>query len=150
MPLLRQSLYAQGVQIYLAPTADGRDTWLPLIRTIASEGRTFVLSCNQCVKEQDLPSWIVSPSRSSENESAAPDGGYLSRGGSCIVGPLGEILVPPAWETEDEDSASLLLATLDLDDCTRGKLDLDVAGHYSRDDAFHLTVTGLNLDPPDL
>jgi len=139
MPLLRYALYSQNVNIYLAPTADPRDTWLPLMQTIALESRAFVLSANQCVRVRDLPSWIVG-----EGEVKEKGDDWASRGGSCIVAPNGKVLAGPVWEVEDE----LLVVDVDMDDCLRGRLDFDAAGSYSRMDAFRLSVEGLDLDPP--
>jgi nitrilase len=237
MPLLRQSLYSQNVNLYLAPTADGRDTWLGLLRTIAIEGRCVVLSANQCLRESDLPTWITGKAGRREektngegrqiqaksrrkstiecengneialpvpkesiplieeesettngtpkptrlrrkstitedgneivlpevkekparlrrqstitddgNEIALPsprastfqstveertkskEGEFISRGGSCMISPLGEVLAGPLWDDDD----GLLVYDVDFDDCLRGRLDLDVAGSYSR------------------
>ncbi|KAM0137883.1 hypothetical protein ACHAO1_003768 [Botrytis cinerea] len=136
MPLLRHSLYSQNVNLYLAPTADNRDAWTALMRTVACEGRCFVLSANQCIKKQNQPAWIYGEKSESEE--------YTSRGGSCIISPQGEILKGPLWEDED----GLITVEVDFEDCVRGRLDLDVAGSYSRNDAFKLTVAGLDISPP--
>lgn len=84
---------------------------------------------------------------------------YISRGGSSIVGPLGEVLAGPVWESCVEDALEssgskkfssdegLLIHEIDLEDCERGNLDMDVAGSYSRSE-FKLTVDGLDLNPP--
>ncbi|KAK4996989.1 hypothetical protein LTR66_003509 [Elasticomyces elasticus] len=207
MPLLRYSLYSQNVNLYLAPTADARDTWEPLMRTIGGESRAFVLSANQCVKRRSLPDWVTGrnpeqtnglsqdPLHSTANSSplrlrrrstitvteekheivlpAVEDSGnpsadednatgvsraraskaaadpaedeYVSRGGSCVIGPMGQTLAGPLWEVEE---GGLLTVDVDFEDCERGRLDLDVAGSYSRNDAFKLTVEGLDLNPP--
>ena len=227
MPLLRYSLYSQNVNLWLAPTADPRPTWAPLMQTVAMEGRCFVVSANQCQRRGDLPAWItgreskgrgkkegeeeqeqeeevekkemangtapttaeggggqngagpaVAGRRTSMSARTAHDheivwrpkdasGGvvadhaspsasapapsdddeFLSRGGSCIVGPLGDILAGPLWEVPSGDG-TLVWAEVDLDDCERGRLDFDAAGSYSRNDAFKMTVEGLDISPP--
>ena len=127
MPMLRMAMYAKGIQLYCAPTADQRDSWLISMRHIALEGRCFVLSCNQFSRRRDYP----------EDYAADDDGPetVFSRGGSCIINPMGEILAGPDYEGE-----GILTADLDLDDIARGKFDLDVAGHYARPDVFQLIV----------
>ena len=128
MPLLRTYMYAQGTQIYCAPTADDRETWLPTMRHIALEGRCFVLSACQYLTRADCP-----------DDYAAVQGNdpktVLMRGGSLIINPLGEVLAGPHFDGE-----TILTADLNLDDVTRGKYDLDVTGHYARPDVFRLDV----------
>ena len=128
MPLLRMAMYAKGVQLWCAPTADGRETWLPTMRHIALEGRCFVLSCNQFTRRRDFPADLP-------NDLADGPDDVVSAGGSCIVGPLGQVLAGPAWDGEE-----ILYADVDLDDITRAKFDFDVTGHYARPDIFRLTV----------
>lgn len=69
---------------------------------------------------------------------------YVSRGGSCIVGPLGNFVREPVWE----DAHELVITEVDFEDCARGKLDFDAAGHYARSDQFQFSVAGLDLNPP--
>ncbi len=128
MPLYRTSLYAKGVQLYLAPTADSRDGWLASMRHIALEGRCFVLSCNQFARRRDYP-----PDYPIELP-GGPDA-VMTRGGSCIVNPLGEVIAGPVFDAE-----AILTAEVDVRDTIRGKFDLDVVGHYARPDVFQLTV----------
>jgi nitrilase len=128
MPLLRMAMYAKGIQIYCAPTADGRETWVPTMRHVALEGRCFVFSCNQVTRRGDFPDDIPNVL------APAPDD-VLSTGGSCIISPLGEVLAGPARDGEE-----ILFADIDLAEIARGKFDFDVAGHYARPDVFRLIV----------
>ena len=110
------------------------------MRTVGIEGRCVVVSANQCVRKKHLPEWIVGSDASAKEENEE----FVSRGGSCIISPFGDVLAGPVWEAEDE----ILIQEVDFEDCERGRLDLDVAGSYSRNDAFKLTVEGLDLNPP--
>ena len=129
MPLARAAMYAQGVEIYLAPTADQRDTWQATVRHIACEGRCFVLAANQFVRKADYPPDVLA----AEPLDQLPD--PVCRGRSVIVSPLGEVLAGPLW-----DEPGILTADLDPAQITRAKLDFDPVGHYARPDVFHLSV----------
>lgn len=126
MPLLRTAMYAQGVEFYCAPTVDDRDTWLPTMRTIALEGRCFVLSACQFLTQADYPS---------DYRATIGDNPVLIRGGSCIIDPLGNVLAEPVFGEQ-----CILFADLDRHAIARGKYDLDVVGHYARPDIFRLHV----------
>jgi len=124
MPLLRAAMYAKGIEIYLAPTADDLEIWIATVRHIAKEGRCFVLSACQFLTRADCPPDYPL------DEGA---GDVLMRGGSCVVAPSGELLAGPEY-----GAATILFADLELDEIVRGKYDLDVVGHYARPDVFAL------------
>lgn len=128
MPMLRMAMYAKGIELYCAPTADARDTWISTVQHIALEGRCFVLSCNQFCRRSDYPPDFDTAFP------AEPDA-VMCRGGSCIVDPLGQIIAGPEYGGE-----AILCAELDLGEIARGKFDFDVAGHYARPDVFRLQV----------
>ena len=129
MPLARMAMYGKGVEIYLAPTADARDTWQASMRHIACEGRCFVLAANQYVTKAmypaDLPGITELDSQPEE----------MSRGGSVIISPLGKVLAGPLFGEE-----GILVADLDMSEIGRGKLDFDAVGHYARPDVFQLHI----------
>jgi nitrilase len=119
-------MYAKNVEIWCAPTVDERDVWQASMRHIAHEGRCFVISACQVQPTPralgvDVPGW----------DSDRP----LIRGGSVIVGPLGEILAGPLV-----GKSGLVVASIDTDELVRARFDFDVVGHYARPDAFSLHV----------
>jgi nitrilase len=126
MPLLRTAMYAKNVQIWCAPTVDERDVWQASMRHIAHEGRCFVISACQIQPTPralgvEVPGW--------DNDR------LLIRGGSVIVGPLGEILAGPLV-----GESGLVVASVDTDELVRARYDFDVVGHYARPDIFSLHV----------
>jgi nitrilase len=135
MPLLRTAMYGEGIELYLAPTADGRETWLPTMRHIAMEGRCFVLTSNIIAHRNDY----------AENYGKAPtekDNKLVSFGGACIVDPFGKVLAGPNYDKE-----CVLYADIDRDQIARGKFDMDVVGHYARPDVFQLKVNRSDTRP---
>ena len=129
MPLARMSMYQKGIDIYLAPTADSRETWQHTMQHVALEGRCFVLAANQFVKKSDYPAPYL--------EDLKDELDIMCTGGSVIISPMGDILAGPLWHQE-----GLLIADLDFSILAKSKLDFDVVGHYSRKDVFSFDVVG--------
>lgn len=128
MPQLRASLYAKGVEFWCAPTVDEREIWQASMRHIAYEGRMFVLSACQYMTRADAP-------EDYDCVQGGNPGAALIRGGSVIIGPLGDVLAGPVYDRE-----AVIVADVDRLDTIRGKYDLDVVGHYARPDVFTLSV----------
>jgi len=130
MPLARMAMYQKGVEVYVAPTADSRDTWQSTMKHIAHEGRCYVIGCNQYFTKNDFPEHLKS-------ELATDRSDVLSRGGSVIVSPMGEVLSGPLFDKE-----GILTAEIDLAQVVRSKMDFDVIGHYNRNDIFKYRAKG--------
>jgi len=136
MPLARVALYAKGVEIYLAPTADSRPAWQATMQHIACEGRCFVLGCNQFVTREMYPAGLVGI----EDLAGQPE--IMCRGGSVIYSPLGKLVAGPLFDQE-----GILYADLHLEEVVQAKFDFDAVGHYARPDVFQLTVDERPKDP---
>ena len=129
MPLARAAMYAKGITIYIAPTADSREEWQSTMKHIALEGRCFVIGCNQFVTKDMYPTDLnCYDELENQPENMCP-------GGSCIVDPFGKYVVEPVWNKEE-----LFIADLDLDQVVLSRIDFDPCGHYSRPDVFELIV----------
>ncbi len=136
MPLARMAIYGKGVELYLAPTADQRDTWQATLQHIACEGRCFVLGCNQFVTKDMYPDDL----EGLDEMSSQPE--VICRGGSSIISPFGEVLAGPLYDRE-----GILYAELDMTEIIRSKVDFDVTGHYARPDVFQLIVNEESMPP---
>ncbi len=124
MPLARMAMYSQGVEVYVAPTADSRPTWQSTMEHVACEGRCYVIGCNQYFTQDYYPEDLRATIPTDRDH-------VLSRGGSTIVSPLGQVLAGPLYDEE-----GLLTADIDLNEIVRSKFDFDVNGHYTRPDIF--------------
>jgi predicted amidohydrolase len=133
MPLARFHLYAQGPELWLAPTLATADFWVASMRHIAREGCCFVLGVAPVLHPDWLPDSI--PDAAPLREDAAQFGGWLLEGYSVIVAPTGEVVAGPLVRER-----GILVADLDLDSLPARKRLFDPTGHYNRSDVFRLTV----------
>jgi nitrilase len=130
MPLARCALYAQGVEIYIAPTYDSGDAWIGTMRHVAREGRCWVVNSGFVMRSSDIPDGFP------ERDELYPDpDAWINPGDSAVIGPNGDTTVGPLRQ-----EVGVLYADIDLSAINVARRSLDVAGHYSRPDIFELKV----------
>ena len=130
MPLARYTMYAQGTQIYCAPTWDCADIWIATLRHIAKEGGVYVIGCGSPTQVGDIPD-----SYGFKDQYYGADDQWINTGDATIVDPTGEILAGPAHKSRE-----IIYAEIEPGAAQGVKWKLDVAGHYSRPDIFELIV----------
>lgn len=139
MPLARFAIFAQGCEIYIAPTWDEGGTWLSTMRHIALEGRCWVLGNGSSMRGKDIPADFP------ERKRLFPDlEAWFNPGDSVIVSPGGEVVAGPLHEKH-----GILFADCDPAQAAAAKRTLDVAGHYGRPDIFRLEVNRESRAPVD-
>jgi len=130
MPQARLAMYAEGVEVLVAPTYDSGERWIASTQHIARESGCWVLGAGCVLQGRDLPRDL--PGR----ECLFPDDDeWINGGDSVVVAPGGRIVAGPL-----HNERGLLLAEMDLERVAIARRSLDVVGHYARPDLFTLHV----------
>jgi nitrilase len=129
MPLARYALYAQNIDIYVAPTWDSGESWLATMRHIAKEAGCWVIGTATAMQGSDLPADF--PDR---DKLYKPDE-WINDGDAVVIKPMGAIAAGPLHREK-----GILYAEIDAEAARRSRRSMDVCGHYSRPDIFSFTV----------
>ncbi len=126
MPLARMAMHNSGEQIHVAVWPTVHELHQLASRHYAFEGRCFVLAVGLMMPADDLPRELCAGVTSRPG-----DRQWLESGGSAVIGPDSNYIVPPVFDREE-----LIVADLDLAHIDRESMTLDVSGHYARPDVF--------------
>jgi len=129
MPLARFALYAQNIDIYVAPTWDSGETWLATLNHIAREGGCWVLSTATALETDDIPDEFL------DRERLFAEGEWINPGDAVVVKPFGGVVAGPLHKVK-----KILYANIDVEAARAARRSLDVAGHYGRPDIFRLEI----------
>ena len=136
MPLARFALYAQNLDILIAPTWDCGEGWAASMRHIAREGGCWVVSLATALHVRDIPTDF--PGR--DTLFHADD--WINDGNAVVIEPGGGPIAGPLHQKQE-----VLYAEIDAALAPASRRSLDVTGHYARPDIFTLSVNRLGSPP---
>lgn len=137
MPLARYALYAQNMDIYVAPTWDSGETWLASMQHIARESGSWVIGCATSLEVSDIPEDIP------HHETLFPNKGeWVNPGDAVVYKPFGGIAAGPMHKEK-----GLLVTEIDVAAARASRRKFDASGHYARPDVFSLSVDRSRKDP---
>lgn len=136
MPLSRYALYAQNMEILVAPTWDCGDEWIATMKHIAKEGGCWVIGTGTAIQGKDLPPSVPDRAKIVDDED------WLCDGDAVIVRPFGKIAAGPMHRER-----GVLYGEIEREAAARSRRTLDVAGHYSRPDIFRLQISRAAMPP---
>ncbi len=132
MPLARQVLHVGGEDIHVALWPSVKEMYQIASRHYAFEGRCFVVAAGGIMRRTDLPrDFEITGSLANDDKE------FILDGGSCVIGPDGQYVAGPAFNSE-----VIILARIDLERIREESLTLDVAGHFNRPDVFDFQYRG--------
>jgi len=137
MPLARFALYAQNIDIYVAPTWDSGESWLATMQHIAREGGCWVIGCATALEEGDIPADV--PFR---DELFPAKGEWINPGDAVVYKPFGGVQAGPMHREK-----GLLMTDIDVAAARASRRKFDVSGHYARPDVFALNVNRAPQSP---
>jgi nitrilase len=135
MPLARFHLYAQGIDIWLAPTLATGDAWVASMRHLARENRMYVVGVNPVLHIDRIPAGFPDRDRLVPPSFLGDHAPWVEEGNTVIVGPKGDIIAGPVRQREET-----VFADLDMGAVTAARRFFDPVGHYNRPDVFRLQV----------
>jgi nitrilase len=133
MPLARFHMYAQGVDLWIAPTLAVGDGWVATMQHLARENRMFVVGVNPVLHAGQIPAGFPGRDHLFAPGYLEGNGPWLEEGNTVVVAPNGTVIAGPVREREET-----LVVDLDLRAVTAGRRHMDPAGHYNRPDVFRL------------
>jgi nitrilase len=130
MPLARYALYAQNIEIYVAPTWDHGVMWQATLQHIAREGGCWVIGCATSLQASDIPDDLPYRDELFPNKDE-----WVNPGDAVVYKPFGGMAAGPMHQEK-----GLLMAELDVAAVQASRRRFDVSGHYARPDVFKLQV----------